>query len=130
MNSKKILYIDMDNVLVDFASGIARLIHPLRKPHFGFFEHFADGENPIPVFLRLSQAEKSSFRFFRAFRGWRKAHFGFFTPFADGENLILFFSGISRAEKTLFRFFGAFRGRRKSHFVFLRLSQAATTSCI
>jgi hypothetical protein len=78
MNSKKILYIDMDNVLVDFASGIAHLIHPLRKPHFGCFEHFADGENPIPVFLRLARTDKTPFWFFYAFRRRRKSHFVFF----------------------------------------------------
>jgi 5'(3')-deoxyribonucleotidase len=35
MNSKKILYIDMDNVLVDFASGIARLSEETKREYEG-----------------------------------------------------------------------------------------------
>jgi hypothetical protein len=35
MNSKKILYIDMDNVLVDFASGIARLSDETKQTYEG-----------------------------------------------------------------------------------------------
>jgi 5'(3')-deoxyribonucleotidase len=35
MNSKKILYIDMDNVLVDFASGIALLSDETKRAYEG-----------------------------------------------------------------------------------------------
>jgi 5'(3')-deoxyribonucleotidase len=35
MNSKKILYIDMDNVLVDFASGIERLSNETKQAYEG-----------------------------------------------------------------------------------------------
>lgn len=41
MTKKKILYIDMDNVLVDFASGIARLPDHVVKEHEGRLDEVA-----------------------------------------------------------------------------------------
>jgi hypothetical protein len=137
MNSKKIIYINRDNVFVDFASGIERLMKPAlilvlhlsraaktpfqiflafrgrRKAHLKFFGHFSGGENPISKFLDISRVEKTLFQNFWAFRGWRKPYFNFFGHFSDGENPISKFLGISQAEKTPFRFFGAFRRLRK-----------------
>ncbi|MDR1881500.1 MAG: hypothetical protein LBR26_01810 [Prevotella sp.] len=42
MNSKKILYIDMDNVLVDFASGIARLSDETKRAYEGNLDDVPD----------------------------------------------------------------------------------------